>query len=287
MAFGHIRYEVHTPIASVILNRPKQRNAQSRQLLEEMDQAFTLATEDDNVKVIVVYGEGDHFSAGHDLGSNDERADQERRPYPEGVRGRFIRSKNLYVDYSLRWRDIPKPTIAAVQGYCIFGGWIVASSMDMIFAASDAMFLGTNFQYFSVPWDLHPRKAKELLFESRFIDAREAERLELVNRVYSPSDLLRETMVYAGRIAENDSFQLRMIKTAINQQQDVQGYKAHIDSAHAYHLLSAMGESDPGFELHRPEGKRRPMVEKALQNYRRFHGNDLNDAAGDDEGNSA
>ncbi|MCH2569572.1 MAG: enoyl-CoA hydratase-related protein, partial [Pseudomonadales bacterium] len=107
MAFGHIRYEVHAPIASVILNRPKQRNAQSRQLLEEMDQALTLATDDDNVKVIVVYGEGDHFSAGHDLGSDDERNDQERRPYPEGVRGRFIRSRDLYVDYSLRWRDIP------------------------------------------------------------------------------------------------------------------------------------------------------------------------------------
>ena len=151
MAFGHIRYEVNAPIASVILNRPKQRNAQSRQLLEEMDQALTLATDDDNVKVIVVYGEGDHFSAGHDLGSDDERNDQERRPYPEGVRGRFIRSRDLYVDYSLRWRDIPKPTIAAVQGYCIFGGWIVASSMDMIFAASDAMFLGTNFQYFLSP----------------------------------------------------------------------------------------------------------------------------------------
>ena len=206
MAFGHIRYEVNAPIASVILNRPKQRNAQSRQLLEEMDQALTLATDDDNVKVIVVYGEGDHFSAGHDLGSDDERNDQERRPYPEGVRGRFIRSRDLYVDYSLRWRDIPKPTIAAVQGYCIFGGWIVASSMDMIFAASDAMFLGTNFQYFSVPWDLHPRKAKELLFDSRFLDARDAARLELVNRVYGPSDLLRETMVYASRIAENDIF---------------------------------------------------------------------------------
>ena len=277
MAFGHIRYEVHAPIASVILNRPKQRNAQSRQLLEEMDQALTLATDNDDVKVIVVYGEGDHFSAGHDLGSDDERNDQERRPYPEGVRGRFIRSRDLYVDYSLRWRDIPKPTIAAVQGYCIFGGWIVASSMDMIFAASDAMFLGTNFQYFSVPWDLHPRKAKELLFESRFIDAREAERLELVNRVYGPSDLLRETMVYASRIAENDSFQLRMIKMAINQQQDVQGYKTHIDSAHAYHLLSTMGESDPGFALKQPEGRRRPMVEKALANYRRFHSTDLTD----------
>ena len=119
MAFGHIRYEVHAPIASVILNRPKQRNAQSRQLLEEMDQALTLATDDDDVKVIVVYGAGDHFSAGHDLGSSDERDDQERRPYPEGVRGRFTRSRDLYVDYSLRWRDIPKPTIAAVQGYCI------------------------------------------------------------------------------------------------------------------------------------------------------------------------
>ena len=78
----------------------------------------------------------------------------------------------MNIDPTLRWRNVPKPTIAAVHGYCIFAGWIIASACDLVFAADDAMFLPTNFQYFSVPWDLHARKAKEVLFESRFVDAR-------------------------------------------------------------------------------------------------------------------
>ena len=228
-----------------------------------------MATEDDRVKVIILTGEGEHFSAGHDLGTAEERGDQEQRPMQEGVRGRYRRSRQLYVDYNLRLRDTPKPTIAVVRGYCIFGGWMIASAMDMIFAAEDAMFLGTNFQYFSAPWDLHPRKAKEIFFESRFIDANEALDLELVNRVYPAQTVLHETEEYARRVAENDSFQLRMIKQAINQTQDTQGFRTSIGAAHNIHILSSTGESDPDFELDKPKTKRRPMVEQALKNYER------------------
>ncbi len=267
MSYEFIRLENDGRVAKVILNRPDYRNAQSRKLLEELDQAFHQAADDDDVGVIVLTGAGEHFSAGHDLGTPDEKSDLEARPVQQGIRGRFRRSRELYVNYTLRWRELPKPTIAAVKGYCIFGGWMIASAMDMIFAAEDAMFLATNFQYFSVPWDMHPRKAKEMLFQSRFIDGKEAQELDLVNRVYPVARLIDETMAYARAVAENDPFQLRMIKMAVNQAQETQGFTAHITAAHTMHMLSSSAESDPDYALARPDGRRRPMVERALKNY--------------------
>lgn len=267
--YQDIRVEDDGHVRRIITNRPKYRNAQSRRLLEELDHAFAVAGDDRDVRVIVLLGEGDHFSGGHDLGSPDEKADREVRPLQEGLRGRFHHSREHFVEKTLRWRDVPKPTIAGVQGYCIFAGWLVASSMDIIYAADDAMFLGANFQYFSIPWDIHPRKAKELLYESRFIDGAEAAELGLVNRVVPRADLEAEVMDYARRIAENDPFQLRMIKLAVNQVQDTQGFHAHITAAHAMHILSSTGEKDPDYALDVPEGRRRPMVQKAFENYER------------------
>jgi enoyl-CoA hydratase/carnithine racemase len=264
-----VDYTVDGQVALLTLNRPRYRNAQSRQLLEQLDDAFARATDDAAVRVIVLTGSGEHFSAGHDLGSPDERADREARPLAAGLRGRFAHSREHYVAKTLRWRELPKPTIAAVQGYCIFAGWMIASAMDLVFAADDAMFLAANFQYFSVPWDMHPRKAKELLYESRFIDAPEAAAYGLVNRVVPRAQLLERTLEYAHRIAGNDPFQLRMIKMAVNQLQDQQGFAAHISAAHALHMLSSEGEKDPDYALAVPAGKRRPMVERAFENYAR------------------
>lgn len=267
-----VLYDLDGHVLKLTLNRPRYRNAQSRKLLEALDEAFARAVADTNVRVIVLFGAGDHFSGGHDLGSPDERADREVRPLQPGLRGRFDHSREQFVDKTLRWREVPKPTIAAVQGYCIFAGWLVASAMDVIFAADDALFLGANFQYFSIPWDLPARKAKEILYESRFIDAAEAHNLGLVNRVVPRSNLESETLDYARRVAENDPFQLRMIKMAVNQVQDTQGFRAHINAAHTMHILSSEGEKDPDYALRVPEGKRRPMVERAFENYRRSRG---------------
>jgi enoyl-CoA hydratase len=261
-------------VLKLTVNRPRQRNAQSRRLLEALDDAFARAGEDPNVRVIVLFGAGEHFSGGHDLGSADELADRAQRPVQPGLRGRFAHSREHFVNKTLRWRDVPKPTIAAVQGYCIFAGWLVASAMDIVFAADDALFLGANFQYFSIPWDLPARKAKEILYESRFIDATEAYELGLVNRVVPRSNLEAETLAYAHRIAENDPFQLRMIKMAVNQVQDTQGFQAHITAAHTMHILSSEGEKDPDYALRVPAGRRRPMVERAFENYRRRKGTD-------------
>jgi enoyl-CoA hydratase len=265
--YTQIRVEDDGRVRRLILSRPQYRNAQSRRLIEELDVAFERAGKDPDVGVIVLLGAGDHFSAGHDLGTPEELEDRKERPYAEGLRGRYERSWELNIDPTLRWRNVPKPTIAAVQGYCIFAGWMISSAMDLVFAADDAMFLPTNFQYFSVPWDVHARRVKEVLFESRFLDAHEAWELGFVNRVLPRERLEDEVMAYARRVAENDPFQLRMIKLAINQSLDAQGYTQHIYGAHALHMLSSIGESDPGFALKKPEGRRRPMVQRALENY--------------------
>lgn len=263
-----VNYEQINHVAIITTNRPEQYNAQSRKLLEELDRLFMEAGADPEVRVIALFGEGKHFSAGHDLGSTAELQDREERPLQDGVRGRFDHSREQFVEKSMRWRNVPKPTIVGVQGYCIFGGWILASAMDIIYAAESAMFLASNFQFFTVPWDLHPRKAKELLYESRFIDANEALELDLVNQVVSDKDLRSKVLDYAERIAQNDPFQLRMMKMAVNQMQDTQGYHAHISSAHLMHMLSAVGERDPDYALKVPDMKRRPMVERAFENYR-------------------
>ncbi|MDD5288546.1 MAG: enoyl-CoA hydratase-related protein, partial [Dehalococcoidales bacterium] len=81
MAYKQIIYQPGK-VARVILNRPKYRNAQSKVLLEEMDDAFNRAVADKDVRVIVLSGQGDHFSAGHDLGTPDELADQKERGFP-------------------------------------------------------------------------------------------------------------------------------------------------------------------------------------------------------------
>lgn len=267
MTYDYITTELDNHVLRLTCNRPEYRNAQSRRLLEELDDAFAQAAEDLDVRVIVLLGSGDHFSAGHDLGTPEETADREERPRQEGIRGRFHHSREQFVNKTLRWRNVPKPTLAAVQGYCIFGGWMVASAMDIIFAAENAMFLGANFQYFSIPWDMHDRKAKEILFESRFIDAAEALELGLVNRVVPLDQLEAVTLDYAHRVAQNDPFQLRMIKMAINQKQDGQGFSSHITAAHTMHILSSTGESDPDFAIAKPDGRRRPMVQRAFENY--------------------
>ena len=267
--YTQVRYEQVGRVARHILDRPAYRNAQSRVLIEELDDAYARAANDDSVGVIVLLGEGDHFSAGHDLGTPEELADRKERPAQEGLRGRYKRSWDMNIDPTLRWRNIPKPTVAAIQGYCIFAGWLIASASDVIFAADDAMFLPTNFQYFSVPWDINPRKAKAILFESRFIDAEEAAELGFVWQVVPRARLESVAMEYAARVAENDPFQLRMIKLAINQVQETQGFTSHIQGAHALHMLSSTGEADPGYALKKPEGRRRPMVQRAMENFER------------------
>jgi enoyl-CoA hydratase len=257
MTPSDVTYCSDGPLAIVSLNRPQYRNAQSWRLLDELDKALKRASEEAEIKVIIVQGTGDHFSSGHDLGTPEQEADFKARGLDATSIERLtvdyynaFRKYNL--DLTLKWRNLPKPTIAMVNGYCIYGGWMIAAAMDLVFAAEDALFLTSMLEYFSAPWDMNPRKAKELLFESRFIDAREAAELGFVNRVYPKAQLEDETKAYARRVAENSRQLLRMFKLAVNKAQDVQGFSAAIEASFAdYMLMSRMRGSRRG------EGQRR------------------------------
>jgi enoyl-CoA hydratase len=266
VAYKHIRYETDERIARVILNRPRFRNAQSRLMLEEIDRALAAAADDNEVRVIILSGEGEHFSSGHDIGTEEETEDRKQRPYSEGIPGEFKRSWDIYNEMGLRWRDVPKPTIAQVQGYCIFGGWMVASAMDIIVSSEDAQFLPAHFQYFSVPWDISPRKTKEILWQSRFLDASEAADLGLVNHVVPREDLGRFTEELAGQIARMDPFAARMVKLSVNQAQDAAGFRTAIQAAHSnYILIQSSGSRDiPKDERGRPRlgGVKRAMKQR-------------------------
>ncbi|MFJ8493056.1 enoyl-CoA hydratase [Streptomyces sp. NPDC094038] len=232
----HILYEVKDGIATLTLNRPEVANAQNAALLDELDAAWTRAAEDPDVKVIVVRAEGRHFSAGHDL--------KDRWPGPDEITLEWIyRAENRrYLEYTLRWRNVPKPSIAAVQGRCIAGGLMLCWPCDLIVAAEDALFsdpvvtMGIGgVEYHGHTWELGPRKAKEILFTGRPLTAEEAERVGMVNRVVPREELDTATRELAERIAAMPAFGLRQAKRAVNQTLDVQGFYAAIQSVFDIH----------------------------------------------------
>ncbi len=262
---GEVLYEVEGSVALITLNRPRYHNAQSWKLLDELDIALDRAMDDLEVKVVVLRGAGNDFSSGHDLGTPEHLADQEARGVADRRGLRFYEAFRKYnLDLTHKWRNLPKPTIAMVQGYCIFGGWMIAAAMDLVFASPDARFLAGLVEYFSIPYDIHPRKAKELIFESRFINAEEARDLGFVNRVLSSEDLERETLAYAHRVAENGLTLLRMAKLAINKVQDEQGFSSAMEGAFADFLVLTSTGGDG-----RKQGERRlGPVDLALRHAR-------------------
>jgi enoyl-CoA hydratase len=274
VTFEQVNYEAGR-VARITLDRPDYRNAQSAQLLEELDDAFRLAARDPAVKVIVMAGAGEAFSSGHDLGTPDQRAwrEEHARDITE-VETQFEYSWDHFIDLSLRWRDIPKPTIAMVHGWCIFGGWLIASAMDLIVAADDARFMTALLQYFPLPYDVGPRKAKELLFDNHEITAAEAAELGFVNRVVPADDLESETMAMAERIAGNGAFYLRMVKLSANQAQDAMGFRGAVVGAHSHYPLSQLSNAQWQRRKARAEGseeppsefmKRMPLVDRILK----------------------
>jgi enoyl-CoA hydratase len=196
MDFHEVLYAAQGPVGVITLNRPAYRNAQGYRMLDEIDQAFALARADDAVRVVIVRGAGGVFSTGHDLGTPEGMAYREALGAKPGIET-YDQFKKYNLDLLVGWRNFPKPTIAMVEGYCIYAGWMLAAAMDVVFAAEDAQFLAGVVEYMSIPWDIGVRRAKELCFESRFITAREAADYGFVNRVLAPADLERETFDFA------------------------------------------------------------------------------------------
>lgn len=252
--FETILYETPAPqVARIVLNRVKSRNAQDTRLLYELNAAFDQAAQDDTIKVIILAANGPHFSSGHDLSEKDymENLNAYRRVGTwcgiscGGAEAFMAREKELYLGLCERWAAIPKPTIAQVQGRCISGGLMLVWPCDLVIAADDAQFqdntldLGVGgVEYFAHPWELGPRKAKELLFTSDWLTATDAHRLGMVNQVVPNAELAAATLALAERIARKSSFALKLAKEAVNGAMNAQGRKIAMDNAFALHQLA-------------------------------------------------
>jgi enoyl-CoA hydratase len=243
-----VRYEVDGPVATITMNRPEARNAQNNTMTYDLDEAFTAAAQDGEVKVIVLAGAGPHFSAGHDLKGSTPDPRHVSMWYPNGKQAAeayMAREEEIYLQMCRRWRDIPKPTIAAVQGKCIAGGLMLAWICDLIICSEDAQFsdpvlrMGIcGVEYFGHPWELGARKAKEFLFTGEFIDAQEAYRLGMVNRVVPRERLMEETLALARKISAMPSVALTLTKQAVNQTLDAMGQWTAMQAVFTLHQLA-------------------------------------------------
>jgi enoyl-CoA hydratase len=246
-----VSYEVIDGVAWVRLDRPEYRNAQNSAMTYALDAAFSRAVNDDDVAVIALAGNGDHFCAGHDIGTpgRDVDVEFERKAVihwthvdKEGGDLRWARESEVYLGMCRRWREIPKPMIAAVHGACIAGGLMLAWSCDFIVASDDAFFsdpvvrMGIpGVEYFAHPWVMNPRAAKEFLYTGDRFSAQRAQELGMVNQVVTRDELESTVAAMAERIAKMPRFGLALTKKAINQAEDLQGMRAGMDSVFGLH----------------------------------------------------
>jgi enoyl-CoA hydratase len=253
-----VRYEVRGPVAWVTLNRPKFNNAQNSQMTYALDAAFRQATDDDAVRVIVLKGEGKHFSAGHDIGTpgrDVHRSFERRHLYPDHVNKPaaellYTREHEVYLGMCRRWRDIPKPTIAMVHGACVAGGLMLAWVCDLIIASEDAFFqdpvgrMGIpGVEYFAHGFELPPRVAKEFILLGERMSAERAWHFGMVNRVV-PRDKLEESVTaVATELASRPRLGNWLTKQALNHVEDLRGKRTAMDAHfHMHHFAHAQND---------------------------------------------
>jgi enoyl-CoA hydratase len=267
-----IRYEVIDHVAWVTMNRPGFNNAQNGQMTYALDDAFSRAVRDDDVRVIVLAGEGKHFSAGHDIGTPgrdlhhefDKRlllAPHTNKPAAELL---YTREQEQYLGMCRRWRDVPKPTIAMVQGACIAGGLMLAWVCDLIVASEDAFFqdpvnplMGIpGVEYFAHAFELPPRVAKEFLLLGERMSAARAEQFGMVNKVVPRENLHEAAAAWAAKLAANPRLGNWLSKQAINHVEELRGKRAAMDAVfHMHHFAHAQNDLVSGDSIAGVSGK--------------------------------
>jgi enoyl-CoA hydratase len=248
-----VLYDVEGPVATITMNRPQVANAQNTALIDGIDAAFDRADDDDDVRVVVLAGAGKHFSSGHDLKAilgPDPDAWAQMRATPEG---KFRHEQVMYVERCRRIHDFRKPTIAAVQGKCVAAGLMLACMCDLIVAADDAVFSnpvlrmsGAAVELLVEPWEMGIRQAKEFLLAAEEIDAAEALRLGLVNKVVARQALAEESRSLAERIALVPPVTAQLVKDSLNHVGELMGksasWKYHFMAHHfAHNTATSLG----------------------------------------------
>ena len=256
--YEFVTYEVLSEgrVARIMLNRPEARNAQNRGMLVELHDAFLRAEADDEVRVVILGGNGKMFSSGHDMGSKVAMAEY-GGPNPHETRtingGTRLGNENLmlqewhyFFQNTLRWRNLRKITVAQVHGPVYAAGLMLAWACDLIVAAENTTFadvVGTRLgmmgvEYFAHPWEFGPRKTKELLLTGDSIDADEAHRLGMVSKVFPDEELAERTLEFAERIAVLPTMAALLIKESVNQTLDNMGFTNALQSCFTIHQLN-------------------------------------------------
>jgi enoyl-CoA hydratase/carnithine racemase len=223
VSYRTILYEVQDHILKLTFNRPEKLNAFNRELVRETIDAFQLAELDEEVHLIIVTGAGRAFSAGYDISGTP--AEHERSPYG----WRLHQRENL--TFSLQPWQVSKPVIAMINGYCLAGACEFALMCDLRVASEQATFgepeirFGAGAPILITPWIVGLTKAKELLYTGDTLDAQEALRLNMVNKVVPHEALEAETYKLARRILKIAPESLRLTKQAINKTFELMGLR--------------------------------------------------------------
>src|SRR5690242_12033639 len=224
-----VLYETRGPAAWVTLNRPEKLNALNGAVLEGLHAALDRAVADDEVKVVVVTGSGERaFSAGYDLSAEAAHSDIPAHEWHEVLA--------TDIDATMRLWSLPKPTIAAVRGYCLAGGCELAMACDIIVSGESGRFGEPEIRYGSgpvtllMPFVLGQKKTNELLFTGGLIDAEEALRHGLVNRVVPVQELDAAVDELAAKIAPTPLPVLRLTKLALQRAYEAMGLRAAVDA---------------------------------------------------------
>ncbi len=244
-------------IARIMLDRAETRNAQNRGMLVELNEAFLRAEADDQVRVVILGGNGPMFSSGHDVGSKQSYA--ERMPGPDqhptwamnggtrqGAEMLMLQEWHYFFENTRRWRNLRKITIGQAHGDVYAAALMLLWACDLIVCADDTRFadvVGTRLgmcgvEYFAHPWELGPRKAKELLLTGDSIDADEAHALGMVSKIFPAADVADHTIEFARRIAALPTMAALLIKEAVNQTQDNQGFYTALNACFTLHELN-------------------------------------------------
>lgn len=224
-----IDLEIAGGIAHIALNRPEKLNAIDASMLGELESALDEAQASDTVRAILLSGRGRAFSAGFDLG--DAGAQE---PDTDHIQRELRRD----FDVIMRFWDCPKPTIAAVHGYCLGSSMEITAVCDITIAARDSRFGAPEVAYGSgivcliLPWIIGLKNARELLLAGeKDIDATRAQAMGLVNRVVDNEKLLVEARALAERIAGNDALAVQLTKQAINRGAEIAGMRRALEEA--------------------------------------------------------
>lgn len=226
MNFENLLFKKEDNIGILSINRPKALNALNTQVLKELNEAIDMVSDDDEVHILIITGEGRAFVAGADIAEMKDMNSSEAREFAKLGSGTFRKIELM-----------EKPVIAAVNGFALGGGCELSMCCDIRIASDKAKFGQPETGLGIIPGFAGTQrlsrlvgtgKAKELIYTADMIDAGEAEKIGLVNKVVPVDELMNEAMNMAKNIASKGQIAVRFAKSAINR-----GYETDIETGMA------------------------------------------------------